>query len=55
MRFITASRLRHAGLMTCLWSLAFASWLDSWRASFLIGLLVLGIGVGLWDWEGGDL
>lgn len=38
MRFITASRLRHAGL-----------------TSFLIGLLALGIGVGLWGWEGGDL
>lgn len=55
MRFITASRIRRFGFFMCLWALAFASFLDGWKASFLVGMLILGIGVGLWGWEGGDL
>lgn len=51
-RFLTASRIRRTGFLIALESLAFASWLSGWRVSFLVGLLVLGIGMGLWDWGG---
>ena len=51
---ISVSRVRRAGLLIALESLAFASWLSGWQVSFLAGLLVLGVGVGLWDMgEGG--
>lgn len=53
-RIITASRIRRAGLLIALESLAFASWLSGWQVSFLAGLLVLGVGVGLWDMGEGE-
>ena len=53
-RFLTASRIRRAGLLIALESLAFASWLSGWQVSFLAGLLVLGAGVGLWDMGEGE-
>lgn len=48
----SAARIRRFGASMCLWSLAFASWLSGWQVSFLVGLLVLGIGMGLRDWGG---
>lgn len=50
----SAARIRRAGFLIALESLAFASWLSGWRVSFLVGLLVLGIGVGLWDMGEGE-
>lgn len=47
--------LRSLGLWTCVWSLALAAVLDSWQASFLLGLFALGVGLGLGNFEiGGD-
>lgn len=51
---ITAARIRRAGLLIALESLAFASWLSGWQVSFLVGLLVLGMGIGLWDMGEGE-
>ena len=48
-RFLTASRIRRAGFLIALESLAFASCLSGWQVSFLAGLLVLGAGISLWD------
>lgn len=42
--------LRRVGWGTMCCSVALASvWGDSWSAAFLLGALVLGVGVGLWD------
>ncbi len=48
-RLFTAARIRRTGILIALESLAFASWLSGWQVSFLAGLLVLGMGIGLWD------
>lgn len=53
MRLVTAARIRRAGFIFALASLGNASWIDGWQAPFLAGLLVLGVGVGLWDMGGG--
>lgn len=48
----SAARVRRFGAWMCLWSLATAALPGCWQASFLAGLLVLGVGTGLWDWGG---
>lgn len=47
--------LRLFGLYTCMWSLAQAALIENWTHSFLLGVLLLGLGIGLGSWEfGGD-
>lgn len=51
-RVPSAARVRRFGAWMCLWPLATAALPGCWQASFLVGLLVLGVGTGLWDWGG---
>ena len=48
---LTGRFLRSLGFWTSVWAVAFAAFLSCWQASFLIGVLLLGIGAGLGDWE----
>lgn len=51
---ISAASIRHFGLSMACWAIALAAFFEYWFVSFLAGVLVFGIGVGLWDWKGGD-
>lgn len=53
-RNITARRIRRIGLLSMCWAVALAALLDGWHASFLTGVFILGVGVGLGDWKWGD-
>lgn len=45
---------RHgAGIMA--WSVALAAFSDAWPYPFIGGLFLLGLGIGGWEMEGGDL
>ena len=54
MRHLTARRIRRIGLLSMCWAVALAALLDGWHASFLTGVFILGVGVGLGDWKWGD-
>lgn len=46
---------RRFGFWTSVWAVAFAAFQGCWQASFLIGVFLLGLGIGLGDWVmGGD-
>lgn len=47
---------RRLGFCTAVFSVCLASfWGESWTASFLLGVFLLGLGIGLGDWVmGGD-
>lgn len=49
MRLITASRLRRVGAFSAFCSLAFANLHPWWQHWFFWSLVMLGVGVGLWD------
>lgn len=54
-RILTAPRIRRLGLLVALESLALAALLDSWQVSFLIGIFVLGVGIGIAPMREGGL
>lgn len=54
LRYLSATRIRRFGVSLALWSVALAALVDSWVSSFLFGMFVLGIGIGLCGWKGGD-
>ena len=49
--------LRRHGFWVALLALAFASLIGTWVPGFLFGLFLLGMGIGLGDWEmeGGEI
>ena len=51
---LSARDIRWFGFSVSCWSLALAALLDGWIVSFLLGVLVLGVGVGLWDMGSGE-
>lgn len=51
---LSGKRIRRLGLSMACWAIALAAFFEYWFVSFLLGALVLGIGVGLGDWKGGD-
>lgn len=51
---LSARDIRRFGFSVCCWSVALAALVGHWFTSFLLGLLVLGIGIGLGGWKGGD-
>lgn len=51
---LSGARVRRFGLSVSLWAAALAALIDGWQVSFLFGALLLGIGIGLGDWKGGD-
>ena len=54
LQVLSGARIRRFGFSVTLWSVALAALVDSWATSFLLGMLVVGIGIGLGDWKGGD-
>ena len=42
-----AARIRRAGAVACLVSLATAAWVDGWTGGFLLGAFLVGLGIGL--------
>lgn len=54
MTALSGARVRRFGLSVSLWAVALAALLDGWQVSFLFGVLLFGIGLGLGDWKGGD-
>lgn len=42
-----AARIRRAGAVACLVSLATAAWVDGWTVTFLLGAFLVGLGIGL--------
>ncbi|WP_291288562.1 hypothetical protein [Enorma sp.] len=53
-RFANARSIRRIGFSMCCWAIALAAFVDVWQAPLLLGAFLLGIGIGLGDWEGGD-
>lgn len=51
---ISAASIRRFGFSMACWAIALTAFFEYWFVSFLAGVLVLGIGVGLGDWKGGD-
>lgn len=51
---LSGERIRRFGLSMACWAIALAALFDTWFVSLLAGVLVLGIGIGLGDWKGGD-
>lgn len=51
---ISGASIRRLGLSMACWAIALAAFFEYWFVSFLLGALVLGIGIGLGDWRGGD-
>ena len=51
---LSGARVRRFGFSVALWSLALAALVDNWQASLLFGAFLLGVGIGLGDWKGGD-
>lgn len=51
---ISGASIRRFGLSMAYWAIALAAFFDTWFVSFLAGVFVLGIGIGLGDWKGGD-
>ena len=45
---------RHCGAGVMAWSVALAALIDGWQASFLFGAFLLGLGIGIGDWEMGE-
>ena len=50
----SAGNIRGFGFGWLLGSIAFAAFIPFWPVNVLIAVFMIGIGSGLWDWEGGE-
>lgn len=51
---LSAGKIRSFGFGLLLGSVAFASFMPFWPLSVLAAAFVMGLGIGLGDWEGGE-
>lgn len=54
MQFPSGRQVRIVGVTSCLLTLSMAALLPDWKTSLILSGFLLGVGVGLGDWKGGE-